>query len=68
MKRQFFVTHKIRKTAIFALLDSSVTNMPYVKMQCLQTRLLAIIFNFRKNVTCLNVSLLRIGQVFFCLL
>jgi hypothetical protein len=34
MERQVFVIHKIRKTAIFALLDSSVTNMPSVEMLC----------------------------------
>jgi len=51
MKRQFFVTHTIRKPEIFALLDSSVTNMPPVKMLCLQKRLLAFISAFRKNIT-----------------
>jgi len=65
MKRQFFVTHKIRKTEIFALLDTSVSNMPSVKMLCLQKRLLAFISSFSKNITCLNVGLLRISQVFF---
>ena len=43
MKRQFVVTHTIHKPKIFALLDSSDTNMPSVKMLCLQRKLLAII-------------------------
>ena len=60
-KRQFVVTHTIRQTKIPALLDSCVTNTSSVmcpqKNNCLS-------LYFCKNITCLSVGLLRIGQVF----
>jgi hypothetical protein len=66
MKRQFVVSHTTRQTEIPALIDSCVTNTPFVKMLCPQGSGLSLYF--RKNITCLSVGLLRIGQVFFCFL
>jgi hypothetical protein len=62
MKQQFVVTHTIRQTEIPALLDRWVTNTPSVKMPCPQKNCLT--FYFHKNITCLNVGLLKLGQVF----
>jgi hypothetical protein len=58
-KRQFIVTHTIRQTEIPALMDSCVTNTPSVKMLCPQKN---ISFYFRKNIICLSVGQLRIGE------
>ena len=58
MERLFVVTHSVLQTEIPTLLGSWVTNTRcYVNKNCLT-------LYFRKNVTCLNVSLLNIGQVF----
>ena len=62
MKRQFVVTHTIRQTEIPTLLDSWVTNTPSVKILCRQKNFLSLYF--RKNITCLIIGLLRIGQDF----
>ena len=62
MKQQFVVTYTIRQTQIPELLGSWVTNTPYVKILCPQYNYLS--FYFPKNVTCLSVGLVRIGQVF----
>jgi hypothetical protein len=61
-KQQFVVTHRIRHTEIPALLGSRVKNTP-----CLNLVSTKIFFSLylRKNMTCLNVGLLRICQVFF---
>jgi hypothetical protein len=58
MKQQFVITHTICQTEILALLDSSVTNAPSIKILCLQNNGL-----FHKYLTCLSVGLSRI-QVF----
>jgi hypothetical protein len=44
-------------------LESWVTNKPFVKMVCPQKY--CVTLYFCKNVTCLNVGLLTIGEVFF---
>jgi len=49
MKQQFVVTYTIRQTQISELLDSWVTNTPYVKMLCPQYNYLSLYFP--KNVT-----------------
>jgi hypothetical protein len=63
MKPQFVVTHTIRQTEIPTLLDSWITNTPSVNILCPQQNILSLYF--RKNITCLNVGLLRFCQVFF---
>jgi hypothetical protein len=62
MKQQFVVTHTIRQTEVTALQDRWVANTPCAKLLCPQKKLLSLYF--RKNITCLSVGLLRIGQVF----
>jgi hypothetical protein len=52
-KQRLVVTHTIRHTEIPGFLGSWVTNTPSVCP-----------YIFIKNITCLNVGLLRIGQVF----
>ena len=59
MKQQFVVTHTINQTEIPSLLDSCVTNRPSLKILYKKYFLY-----FRKNMTRLNVGLLRICQVF----
>jgi len=61
MKQQFAVTHTVRQTELPALLDSWFTNIPSVKMLCQQKKTVSLYFH--KNITCLYVGLLRIGQV-----
>jgi hypothetical protein len=60
MNRQFVITHTIHQTEIPTLLDSWVANTPSVKM-CQQKNCFSLYF--RKNITCLIVGLLTIGQV-----
>lgn len=66
MKQQLVVAHTIDPADIPALLNSSVTNIPYAKM--LRPQKDCLFLHFRENVTCLNVCRLSIGQVFrvFC--
>lgn len=61
-KGQFVVPHTTDQSEIPALQDSWVTNTPSVKMLCPQKNCLSL--HFHKNITCLDVSLLRICQVF----
>jgi hypothetical protein len=61
IKRPFVATHTIRQTVISTAVDSWVTNIPSVKMLCPQKNCLSLYL--RKNITCLSVGLLRIGQV-----
>jgi hypothetical protein len=63
MKRQFVITRTVCQTEIPALLDSWVTNTPSVERLCPQND--CIFLYFHKNITCLSVGLLGIGQVFF---
>ena len=65
MKGEIVVTHTINQTDIPALLDTRVTNTPSVKMLCPQNNCMSLYF--RRNITCLRVGLLKIGQAFFCL-
>jgi hypothetical protein len=64
MKQQFVITHTIRHTEIRVLLYSSFTNTLSVKTSRQKKKT----SYFRKNMMCLNVSLLRICQYFavFC--
>ena len=61
MKRQSVITQAICQTEIPALLDSWATNTLSVKMLCPQKNCLSLYFC--KNITCLSVGLLRMGQV-----
>jgi hypothetical protein len=63
MRQQFVITHAIYQTMISTLLDSWVTNAPSIKMLCPQKKS-CLSIDFRKNMTCLHVGLLRIWQVF----
>lgn len=54
LKRQCVITHKIDQTEICALLDSWITYTPFIKLSC---------HILPKNVTCVSVGLLRIGQL-----
>ena len=60
MKRQSVITHTIRHTDLDTLLGIWVTNAPSVKMLCQKKFSLYS----HKNVRCVSVGLLRIGQVF----
>jgi hypothetical protein len=62
MKWQFIVMHTIRRIQISTLLDSWVTNTSSVKMLYPQKHCLSLYF--RRNLTCLSVGLLMIGQAF----
>ena len=62
MKQQFFVTRTIRQTEIHALLDGLQTHL--LSKSCIQKK--KCFLYFRKNITCLNVGLLRICHVFVC--
>jgi hypothetical protein len=42
MKQQFAVTHTVHQTEILALLDSSFTDTPSVKMLCAQKNFVLI--------------------------
>ena len=57
---QLVITHKIDHTEIHALLDIRVANTPFIKMLCPQKNCLSYL---HKNITCLSVGMLRIGQV-----
>jgi hypothetical protein len=63
MKQQFVVTHTIRQTEISALPDSQVTNTTPVKILYPHKNCFYLHFR-KKKMTCLNVGLLRICQVF----
>jgi hypothetical protein len=54
LKRHCVITHIIDQTEIRALLDSWVTYAPFIKLAC---------HILHKSVTCVNVGLLKIGQV-----
>ena len=60
VKLQCVTTHTVRHTEIPALLDGWVTNTP-VKNVFTQTNCFSLYF--LKNISCLRVGLLRIGQV-----
>ena len=66
MKQPSAVTHTARQTEIPALLDSRVTNTPFIKM--LHPQKIAPPYIFVKTLRFFNVGLLRICYVFFCLL
>jgi hypothetical protein len=61
MKLQIVVPLTFRETECPLLLDSWVTNTPSVKMSCLQKRNCFYSY-FLKNITFINVDLLRIGN------
>ena len=63
MKRHFVVTRTIPQTEIPTLPDIWVTNTTSVKILCPQKNCLSL--HYRKNITCLSVGLLKIGQFFF---
>jgi hypothetical protein len=62
-KQQYVVTHTIRQNDVPDLLASWFTKTPSIKMSWPQKNCLCLYFC--KIVTCLNVGLLMIGQVFF---
>ena len=66
LKQQCVVVRTVHCSEIPTSLDRWVTNTPSDKMLCPQENCLSLYFH--KNITCLSVSLLRIGQVFsvFC--
>jgi hypothetical protein len=61
MKQQFVITHTILQIENHALLDCSATNTLSVKMFFPQES--CFFLYLVKNITCLIVGLLRIGQV-----
>lgn len=61
-KIQFFVTHTIRQTEIPLQVDSWVTNTISVKN--VVSTIFARPYIFVKNIICLSVCLLSVGQDF----
>lgn len=61
LKRQFFIKHTVCQNQTSVFLDSWVTDTTSVKMLCSQNSRLSL--HFLKNIACLTVCLLRIGQV-----
>jgi hypothetical protein len=62
MKERFFVTYTIRHTEIPALLDSWARKHTFVFQNLVSTKIGAP-YIFVKDMTCLNVGLLRMCQV-----
>ena len=67
MKQKFVATLALRQTEIPALLDSWVTNTPFVKIPRPQKNFFSLIVYFRKTNICLNVGLLKIHLFFWSL-
>ena len=63
MEQQFVVTHTIRQTEISWLPDRLQTHL--LSKCCIHKKYCVSLY-FRKNMTCLDVGLLRICQAFFC--
>lgn len=58
---QFIVTHTLRRAEIPPLLYSRVTNTPCLKILCPKKNCFSLYFP--KNLTSLNVGLLRVDQI-----